>query len=113
MEDVKDPFLLKFCGKIGKDFTKCRMKNSFDHIVVIVKESFVDLVDIVKVSFVDIFPLAAKLAKISPNAAWKIGRGLFWHLVLTLGIDATDKSPKTNIISLSLLMLTLKCYMYS
>ena len=45
------------------------MKNSFDHIVVIVKESFVDLVDIVKVSFVDIFPLAAKLAKISPNAA--------------------------------------------
>ena len=65
MEDVKDPFI-DFCGKIGKDFTKCRMKNSFVHIVVIVKESFVD---IVKVSFVDIFPLAAKLAKISPNAA--------------------------------------------
>ena len=45
------------------------MKNSFVHIVVIVKESFADLVDIVKVSFVDIFPLVAKLAKISPNAA--------------------------------------------
>ena len=63
MEDVKDPFLLKFCGKIGKDFTKCRMKNSFDHIVVIVKKSFVDLVDIVKVSFVDNFSGGSKIGK--------------------------------------------------